>query len=656
MSDTTHPTPTPGNTDARQIAEFLCDEAWAGRWNPCPDPNTRPIAEEVARVLAPWIAALRSPAWHTPEVERARLKAAALMEECGDASAEGFRAEVTATLDDLACIAAGLAALAPTEPGAEGQRVRLLEEALREVRGYAYQIAFPLEGGPEREALAGNIVGAVDDALSGAPTETGTPTVAGEAEWRGVYVASRTRHAAAWRTLRDEAGYPIVSTWIDEAGSGQTLDRAEFWTRVIREVQGAQALVLFRHADDVPDGALVEVGAALAAGVPVFAVGEYKDSGFRNHPLVRACLTVEGAIRTALASTSPTSLQGDRTPGTASVSVECPPKMQPKIRDFAPDSPGAEGARALDAFNVGFDLGRSCAVQRHQDGRDWARTLVSVGFAAHPAWAQAAYRAAHAEIGYATADAAAFTIKRELLCALSAGRAISGCAIPLTDAQRESMTAPNVRHLPGLSSGEHTDLCAMRALTGEWSCAPDCPSSGVAPTGETERLIRNNGVLALWETEEGFAYAWNRIPAEDEGADAGDFETVADLLAGLRAPTPSGEAPAPEPDVDDECSSCGEESPKGECVNSRRPCGHHCTHSLPHDSCCWCGKEFGEAPAGAGEQGDAVRRCRFCEAGDEAFNGCHYDKYACEIEFPELWPEPYNGPRPSTGETEVGHG
>jgi hypothetical protein len=33
---------------------------------------------------------------------------------------------------------------------------------------------------------------------------------------------------------------------------------------------------------------------------------------------------------------------------------------------------------------------------------------------------------------------------------------------------------------------------------------------------------------------------------------------------------------------------------KGECLKSKRDCGHHCNHSWTHDECCWCGKEWGE--------------------------------------------------------------
>ena len=45
------------------------------------------------------------------------------------------------------------------------------------------------------------------------------------------------------------------------------------WERIQHEVTTATALILYAEADDFPlKGALVEVGMALAAGVPVIAV------------------------------------------------------------------------------------------------------------------------------------------------------------------------------------------------------------------------------------------------------------------------------------------------------------------------------------------------------------------------------------------------
>ncbi|ORE90962.1 hypothetical protein [Aurantimonas sp. 22II-16-19i] len=90
---------------------------------------------------------------------------------------------------------------------------------------------------------------------------------------RGIYVASKTRHAAIWRLYRDRDDWPINATWIDEAGEGESGDLADLWRRCIHEASTADALVCYREDEDVLKGAWVEVGAALASGVPVYAVG-----------------------------------------------------------------------------------------------------------------------------------------------------------------------------------------------------------------------------------------------------------------------------------------------------------------------------------------------------------------------------------------------
>jgi nucleoside 2-deoxyribosyltransferase len=82
-----------------------------------------------------------------------------------------------------------------------------------------------------------------------------------------VYVASKVKHAEMWRLLRVRMG--IVSTWIDEAGEGQTENYTELAQRCLREVQDSDAVVLFCEPREVLKGALLEVGAALAYGIPV---------------------------------------------------------------------------------------------------------------------------------------------------------------------------------------------------------------------------------------------------------------------------------------------------------------------------------------------------------------------------------------------------
>ncbi len=40
------------------------------------------------------------------------------------------------------------------------------------------------------------------------------------------------------------------------------------------------------------------------------------------------------------------------------------------------------------------------------------------------------------------------------------------------------------------------------------------------------------------------------------------------------------------------CEELGEDWNKGECPESKRPCGHHCNCVWTQDRCCWCGKEI----------------------------------------------------------------
>lgn len=89
----------------------------------------------------------------------------------------------------------------------------------------------------------------------------------------GIYIASKTKHADRWRFLRDQIGEPIISTWIDEAGPGESSDLSDLWHRCILEASSADILILYREPGDALKGAWVELGAALASGVIVYAVG-----------------------------------------------------------------------------------------------------------------------------------------------------------------------------------------------------------------------------------------------------------------------------------------------------------------------------------------------------------------------------------------------
>lgn len=86
------------------------------------------------------------------------------------------------------------------------------------------------------------------------------------------YIASRVHHAERWKQFRD-AGAPIISTWIDEAGEGQTASMGMLWQRIVDEINRCSALVLYATPDDFPlKGALVEAGIAMGLGRKVIVV------------------------------------------------------------------------------------------------------------------------------------------------------------------------------------------------------------------------------------------------------------------------------------------------------------------------------------------------------------------------------------------------
>ena len=93
-----------------------------------------------------------------------------------------------------------------------------------------------------------------------------------------IYVASRASipgRAEMWKEFRDEKGWNIVSTWIDESGPGQPACMTELWQKIMTEISSCDSLILyFGKNDGILKGALVEAGMALSLGKPVFVVFE----------------------------------------------------------------------------------------------------------------------------------------------------------------------------------------------------------------------------------------------------------------------------------------------------------------------------------------------------------------------------------------------
>lgn len=126
---------------------------------------------------------------------------------------------------------------------------------------------------------------------------------------RGIYVASKAKYGPEWKVYRDK-GFPIISTWIDQSGVGETEDWEELWSNCIFEAASCSALVLIRRPGDELKGALVEMGAALAQGARVFAVGIDAFS-VSSHPLVFSCDSELEAFAMATAHSHQTLLEED---------------------------------------------------------------------------------------------------------------------------------------------------------------------------------------------------------------------------------------------------------------------------------------------------------------------------------------------------------
>lgn len=110
-----------------------------------------------------------------------------------------------------------------------------------------------------------------------------------------IYTASKTRHAPLWLDYRAR-GYPIISTWIDEAGA--TPDFSDLWNRCIAEASQCKALVIYREPEDILKGAWVELGCALSQDTPVFSYG-IEEFTIASHRLITPCSSLDEAMALA---------------------------------------------------------------------------------------------------------------------------------------------------------------------------------------------------------------------------------------------------------------------------------------------------------------------------------------------------------------------
>lgn len=124
-----------------------------------------------------------------------------------------------------------------------------------------------------------------------------------------IYVASRAsipERGAMWRKFRAD-GLPIISSWIDEDGEGQTADFMDLWSRIADEIRQSHDFVLYAEPGDFPlKGALIEAGIAIGRGIPIHTCLPGVELDYRscrpigswiNHPLVTRCDDIQQVMR-----------------------------------------------------------------------------------------------------------------------------------------------------------------------------------------------------------------------------------------------------------------------------------------------------------------------------------------------------------------------
>lgn len=119
-----------------------------------------------------------------------------------------------------------------------------------------------------------------------------------------VYIASKLRHAARFRAMREHwsaCGIDLHARWFDQAeielaSEPTPEDFHIFWLVDEEDVKSSDAVVIFGEADDKLRGALVEAGIAIGAGILTIVVGDSEDFGsWQHHPHVVRAASLEYA-------------------------------------------------------------------------------------------------------------------------------------------------------------------------------------------------------------------------------------------------------------------------------------------------------------------------------------------------------------------------
>jgi len=122
-----------------------------------------------------------------------------------------------------------------------------------------------------------------------------------------VYCASTLPHANTWsaftQTHSDKATF--TSSWYNNiTPNSETPENARiFWPENIQKLRDSQAILAIVEEKDVLRGALIEIGAGLVLGLPIYIVGNRSNfslSTWQWHPSVRFFSNLEEALSAIL--------------------------------------------------------------------------------------------------------------------------------------------------------------------------------------------------------------------------------------------------------------------------------------------------------------------------------------------------------------------
>ena len=108
-----------------------------------------------------------------------------------------------------------------------------------------------------------------------------------------VYIASKIKHAASWRTFREDwraIGIELHARWFDQVAhedNATSGDFSIFWLCDVEDVSSSNAVIVYGETGEELRGALVEAGIAIANDILVIVVGSSASFGtWQHHPMV----------------------------------------------------------------------------------------------------------------------------------------------------------------------------------------------------------------------------------------------------------------------------------------------------------------------------------------------------------------------------------